>query len=161
MPGADLRSVSLREEGDSLVMTMQVADLTPAARSSAAASVANGDGMLYLTQWDYADTVYWLGAEVRATGTSFYTGTLGMIRSATSKKFITYNPDLVKSQQVQGQMTASRAGSNHDSHSEEPGRQSAGGRRVPFGYRLRAFRAWATYSCRNNASKRPVPGAED
>jgi hypothetical protein len=110
MPGADLRSVSLREEGDTLVMTMQVSDLTPAARSSAAASVANGDGMLYLTQWDYADTVYWLGAEVRNTGTSFYTGTLGMIRSATSKKFITYNPDLVKSQQVQGQMTQSAPG---------------------------------------------------
>ena len=110
MPGADLRSVSLREEGDSLVMTMQVADLTAAARSTAAASVANGDGMLYLTQWDYADTVYWLGAEVRATGTSFYTGTLGMIRSATSKKFITYNPDLVKSQQVQGQMTQAAPG---------------------------------------------------
>ena len=110
MPGADLRSVALREEGDALVLTMQVADLTPAARSSAAASVANGDGMLYLTQWDYADTVYWLGAEARATGTSFYTGTLGMIRSATSKKFITYNPDLVKSQQVQGQMTQAAPG---------------------------------------------------
>jgi hypothetical protein len=110
MPGADLRSVSLREEGDSLVLTMQVADLTAAATSSAAASVANGDGMLYLTQWDYADTIYWLGAEVRSTGTSFYAGTLGMIRSATSKKFITYNPDLVKSQQVQGQMTQAAPG---------------------------------------------------
>ena len=110
MPGADLRSVSLREEGDSLVMTMQVADLTPAARSAAAASVANGDGMFYVTQWDYADRIYWLGAEVRSTGTNFYTGTLGMIRSATSKKFITYNPELVKSQQVQGQMTAAAPG---------------------------------------------------
>jgi hypothetical protein len=110
MPGADLRSVSLREEGEALVMTMQVADLTPAARSAAATSVANGDGMFYVTQWDYADRIYWLGAEVRSTGTNFYTGTLGMIRSATSKKFITYNPELVKSQQVQGQMTAAAPG---------------------------------------------------
>ncbi len=111
LPGADLRSVSLREEGDALVLTMQVANLTPAAVSSAAASVGSGDGMLYLTQWDYADTIYWLGAEVRSTSTSFYTGTLGMIRSATSKKFITYNPDLVKSRQVTGQMTQTTPGS--------------------------------------------------
>ncbi|HKO63529.1 MAG TPA: hypothetical protein VJV03_20360, partial [Pyrinomonadaceae bacterium] len=110
MPGADLRSVSLREEGDALVLTMQVADLTPAGRSAAAASVGNGDGMFYVTQWDYADKIYWLGAEVRSAGTNFYTGTLGMIRSATSKKFITYNPELVKSQQVQGQMTAAAPG---------------------------------------------------
>lgn len=111
MPGADLRFVSLREEAESLVLTMQVANLTPAAISSAAASVLNGDGMLYLTQWDYADRIYWLGAEVRSTGTNFYTGTLGMIRSATSKKFITYNPDLVKSQEVRGQMTQTAPGS--------------------------------------------------
>ena len=109
-PGADLRSVSVTEEGDSLVVTMQVADLTPAAINAAGASVLNGDGMLYLTQWDYNDTVYWLGAEVRATGTSYYTGTLGMIRSATSKKFITYSPDLVKSQQVKGEMTQTAPG---------------------------------------------------
>ncbi|HLL74070.1 MAG TPA: sialidase family protein [Pyrinomonadaceae bacterium] len=109
-PGADLRSVSVREEGSDLVVTMQVADLTTAAVNAAASSVANGEGMLYLTQWDYNDTIYWLGAEVRATGTSFYTGTLGMIRSATSKKFITYNPDLVKSQQVRGQMQAAAPG---------------------------------------------------
>ena len=109
-PGADLRSVSLREEGDALVLSMQIADLTPAAISSAAASVTNGDGMLYLTQWDYNDTVYWLGAEVRGGSASFYTGTLGMIRSATSKKFVTYNPDLLKSQQVTGQMQGTAPG---------------------------------------------------
>ena len=109
--GADLRSVSLREEGDFLVLNMQVADLTPAAVSRAASSALNGDGMLYLTQWDYNDTVYWLGAEVRAGQTRFYTGTLGMIRSATSKKFITYNPDLVKSLNVTGQMSNTAPGS--------------------------------------------------
>jgi hypothetical protein len=109
-PGADLRSASLREDGDSLVLSMQVADLTPAAINSAAGSVLSGDGMLYLAQWDYNDTVYWLGAEVRAGLTSYYTGTLGMIRSATSKKFITYNPDLQKSQQVRGQMAQGSPG---------------------------------------------------
>lgn len=111
LPGADLRSVSLREEEDALVLNMQVADLTTAAINTAASSVLNGDGMLYLTQWDYNDTVYWLAAEVRGGTTSFYTGTLGMIRSATSKKFITYNPDLIKSQQVKGQLQGSAPGS--------------------------------------------------
>ncbi len=103
-PGGDLQSVSLSEEGDSLVLKMEVANLTASAISSAGASALNGDGMLYLTQWDYNDTIYWLGAEVRGGLTTFYTGTLGMIRSATSKKFVTYNPDLVKSQQVTGQI---------------------------------------------------------
>jgi hypothetical protein len=111
LPGADLRSVSLREEDDALVLNMQVADLTSGAINSAASSVLNGDGMLYLTQWDYNDTIYWLAAEVRGGNTSFYTGTLGMIRSATSKKFITYNPDLIKSQQVKGQLQGSAPGS--------------------------------------------------
>jgi hypothetical protein len=111
LPGADLRSVSLREEDDSFVLNMQVADLTPGAITSAASSVLNGDGMLYLTQWDYNDTIYWLAAEVRGGSTSYYTGTLGMIRSATSKKFITYNPDLIRSQQVRGQMQATAPGS--------------------------------------------------
>jgi hypothetical protein len=104
LPGADLRSVSIREEGDSFVLTMQVADLTPAAISNAA-STAAGDGMLYLTQWDYNDTIYWLGAEVRNGQTKYHTGTLGIIKSATSKKFITYNSDPVRSLQVQGTMT--------------------------------------------------------
>lgn len=108
--GADLRSVTVREEGGDLVVTMQVADLTSAAVTSAATSVPAGEGMLYLTQWDYNDTIYWLGAEVRPAGATYYTGTLGMIRSATSKKFITYNPDLVKSQQVRGAMTAAAPG---------------------------------------------------
>lgn len=103
LPGADLRSVSVREQGDSLVVEMQVADLSAAARS-AAVSASQGTGLLYLTQWDYADTVYWLAAEMNGATTNFYTGTLGMIRSATSKKFVTYNPDLSKSQSVRGQV---------------------------------------------------------
>jgi hypothetical protein len=103
LPGADIRSVSLKDEGDALVLSMQVADLSPSA-IAAAASASEGQGVLYLTQWDYADTIYWLAAEVYRGQTSYYTGTLGMIRSATSKKFITYSPDLVKSQGVRGRM---------------------------------------------------------
>jgi hypothetical protein len=103
LPGADLRSVVLREQGDSLVLEMQLADLSAAARS-AAVNASEGTGLLYLTQWDYADTVYWLAAEMNGATTNFYTGTLGMIRSATSKKFVTYNPDLSKSQSVRGQV---------------------------------------------------------
>ncbi|MBV8857259.1 MAG: hypothetical protein JOZ96_01230 [Acidobacteria bacterium] len=103
LPGADLRSVALREQGDSLVVEMQVADLSSSAITSAA-SASQGTGLLYLTQWDYADTIYWLAAEMNGAQTSFYTGTLGMIRSATSKKFITYNPDLSKSQSLKGQV---------------------------------------------------------
>ncbi|HEX6183154.1 MAG TPA: hypothetical protein VFZ44_04520 [Pyrinomonadaceae bacterium] len=103
LPGADIRSVALSEQGDTLVLRMQVADLSPAA-INAAATASEGTGVLYLTQWDYADTIYWLAAEVNGATTNFYTGTLGMIRSATSKKFVTYNPDLVKSQSVKGQL---------------------------------------------------------
>jgi hypothetical protein len=109
LPGADLRSVSVREEGDTLAVTMQVADLRPAAIDAAAAG-GLGDGMLYLTQWDYNDTIYWVALETRAGQRTFYTGTLGMLRSATSKKFITFNPDLVKSQQVRGAVTAAAPG---------------------------------------------------
>ncbi|HJQ32678.1 MAG TPA: hypothetical protein VJ866_10880 [Pyrinomonadaceae bacterium] len=104
LPGADLRAVSLKDEGDSLVLNMQVADLSSSAITNAA-TASEGTSVLYLTQWDYADNIYWLAAEVSAAGTTnFYTGTLGMIRSATSKKFVTYNPDLVKSQGVKGQI---------------------------------------------------------
>jgi len=103
LPAADLRSVVLREQGDSLVLEMQVADLSSAARG-AAVTASEGTGLLYLTQWDYADTIYWLAAEMNGATTNFYTGTLGMIRSATSKKFVTYNPDLSKSQSLKGQV---------------------------------------------------------
>ncbi|HEX8188637.1 MAG TPA: hypothetical protein VF586_09810 [Pyrinomonadaceae bacterium] len=103
LPGADLRSVSLREQGDSLVLEMRVADLSAAARA-AATTASEGTGLLYLTQWDYADDIYWLAAEMNGATTNFYTGTLGMIRSATSKKFVTYNPDLSKSQSLKGQV---------------------------------------------------------
>jgi hypothetical protein len=103
LPGADLRSVALREQGDSLVLEMQVADLSSSARG-AAVTASEGTGLLYLTQWDYADNIYWLAAEMNTASTNFYTGTLGMIRSATSKKFVTYNPDLSKSQSLKGQV---------------------------------------------------------
>jgi hypothetical protein len=58
-------------------------------------------------QWDYdestadpIDRVFWVAAEVRAGQALGRTGTLGVIRSATSKKYITYNPDAVNSLQV-------------------------------------------------------------
>ena len=73
--------------------------------SGAAAAQAGGDGVLYLTQWDYNDRVYWVAAEVRGGAAVFYTGSLGIIKSATSKKFITYNPDLLLSQQLTGTIT--------------------------------------------------------
>ena len=46
-------------------VTMNIGDLT--LQSLATAPVlSGGDGVLYLTQWDYNDKVYWVGAEVRA-----------------------------------------------------------------------------------------------
>ena len=103
LSAADLRSVALREQGDSLVVEMRLADLSPSAVTNAL-TASQGTGLLYLTQWDYADTIYWLAAEANGVQTNFYTGTLGMLRSATSKKFVTYNPDLSKSQSVRGQI---------------------------------------------------------
>jgi hypothetical protein len=47
---------------------------------------------------------------VRAGQPVFYTGTLGLIKSATSKKYITFNPDLLLSQQIQGQLSATAPG---------------------------------------------------
>src|ERR1044072_1287790 len=50
LPGADLRSVALREQGDSLAVEMQGADLSSSA-TSAATTASEGTGLLYLTEW--------------------------------------------------------------------------------------------------------------
>src|SRR4029078_5221803 len=63
LPGADLRSIALREQGDSLFVEMQVPGLSANA-VPAAPTASEGTGLLYLTQWDYADNIYWLAAEV-------------------------------------------------------------------------------------------------
>jgi hypothetical protein len=109
LPALDLRGVALADDAESLTATLTVADLTPEALSTAAVE-AGGDGILYLAQWDFADFVFWVAAELRAGQTVFYTGTLSVIRSATSKKFITYNPDLVKSLEVQGTLAQTAPG---------------------------------------------------
>jgi hypothetical protein len=54
--------------------------------------------------------VYWVAAEVRGGVARYLTGTLGSINSSTSKKYITYNPDLTASLSVQGSMTATAPG---------------------------------------------------
>ncbi len=106
VPALDIRQVDMTEQGPNIVVNMQVADATTAALA-AATGTGGGDGLLYLVQWDYdesvadpIDKVFWVAAEVRSGQLIGRTGTLGVIRSALSKKFITYNPDAVNSLQV-------------------------------------------------------------
>src|SRR2546421_9400049 len=109
IPALDLKSVSLGDDSSSVTVNMQVADLTTTALASAPA-LSGGDGVLYLTQMHSGNTVYWVGAEVRGGVARFLTGTLGSINSSTSKKYITYNPDLTNSLSVQGSYTATAPG---------------------------------------------------
>ena len=67
--------------------------------------------MLYVTQWRSNNSIYWVGAEFRGTQVRYLTGSLGTINSATSKKFITYDPDLVNSLSVTGEITRTLNGS--------------------------------------------------
>jgi hypothetical protein len=71
-----------------------------------------------------ATKVYWVAAEVRGGQTRYLTGGLGTINSATSKKYITYDPDLVNSLSVQGADNQHRAGHDHDDDSASARRQS-------------------------------------
>jgi hypothetical protein len=59
---------------------------------------------------DINDDVFWVAAEIRAGQPRFYTGEVGLIRSGPSKKFITYNPDLINSLSVQGQVAGTAPG---------------------------------------------------
>jgi len=106
VPALDIRKVTMTDNATTLTVKMEVADLTTAALA-AAAPATGGDGLLYLTQWDYdesaseaIDRVFWVAAEVRGGVPVARTGTLGVIRSSTSKKFITYNPVLQDSLQA-------------------------------------------------------------
>ena len=106
VPALDIRQVDMTEDATNIIVHMQVADATTAALA-AATGTGGGDGLLYLVQWDYdtnpadpIDPVFWVAAEVRAGQALGRTGTLGVIRSSTSKKYITYNPDAVNSLQV-------------------------------------------------------------
>jgi hypothetical protein len=106
VPALDIRQVDMAENATNIIVHMQVADATTAALASATGT-GGGDGLLYLVQWDYdestadpIDKVFWVAAEVRGGQALGRTGTLGVIRSATSKKYVTYNPDAVNSLQV-------------------------------------------------------------
>ena len=106
VPGLDIRQVDMTETATNLIVHMQVADATTAGLATATGT-GGGDGLLYLVQWDYdesvadpIDKVFWVAAEVRGGQAIGRTGTLGVIRSSTSKKYITYNPDAVNSLQV-------------------------------------------------------------
>jgi hypothetical protein len=109
LPALDIRSVSFQDTASTLTVTMDLADLTPITLNSATGA-SGGDGLLYLVQWDYNEDIYWVAAELRGGTPVFYTGTIGLIRSGTSKKFITYNPDLTQSVQIQGQITNTSPG---------------------------------------------------
>lgn len=116
LPGADLRKVTVTDDATNIVVTMEIGD-TAAAAITAAHTTSSGDGMLYLAQWDYdeseaeaIDRVFWVAAEVRGGVPVGRTGTLGVIRSATSKKFIVYNPVLTASAQVDAVITPGTPG---------------------------------------------------
>src|SRR4029078_5954859 len=109
LPALDVKSVSLRDNANSLTVSMQIADLTTTALAAAPAQ-SGGDGVLYLTQLHSGDKVCWVSAEVRGGQTRYLTGGLGTINSATSKKYITYDPDLVNSLSVQGSITNTAPG---------------------------------------------------
>lgn len=106
IPGLDLWQVDITDTAANIIVKMKVADATTAGLATATGT-GGGDGLLYLTQWDYdenvadpIDKVFWVAAEIRGGVPVGRTGTLGVVRSATSKKFITYNPDAVDSTQV-------------------------------------------------------------
>lgn len=116
VPALDIQQVDLTEDATNIIVHMQLADATSAALTNATGT-AGGDGLLYLVQWDYdespadpIDRVFWVAAEVRGGTPVGRTGTLGVIRSATSKKYITYNPDVQKSAQVGVTITNSAPG---------------------------------------------------
>ena len=109
IPAFDIQQVTAADNSQDFTLTLQVGDTTATALATAPPQ-AGGDGLLYVAQWESKGTVYWVGAEMRAGQPTFLTGTLGVIRSATSKKLITYNPDLTASQQVRGQIVAGTPG---------------------------------------------------
>ena len=115
IPAFDIQQVDMTEDATNVIVHMRVADATTTALSNAP-TAANGDGLLYLVQWDYdenvadpIDRVFWVAAEVRAGQVFGRTGALGVIRSALSKS-ITYNPDVQNSLQVTATITNTAPG---------------------------------------------------
>jgi hypothetical protein len=116
IPAFDIRQVDMTENATNIIVHIQVADATTTALATATGT-GGGDGLLYLVQWDYdenvadpIDRVFWVAAEVRAGQALGRTGTLGVIRSALSKKYITYNPDAQNSLQVTATITNTAPG---------------------------------------------------
>ncbi len=105
----DIRCVTIDSDADDVIVTMEIADLTLPALLAAPAQ-SGGDGVLYLTQWDFNHDVFWVAAEVRAGVPVFHTGSLGVVTSGTSKKYITYNPNAADSLQVVGTIDNSAPG---------------------------------------------------
>lgn len=108
IPGLDILSVSLSDDADALTVTLELADTGLLALAFAQAQSA-GDGLLYLVQWEHAERVHWVGAEVRAGTPTFLTGTIGAV-ATLGPKFITYRPDLEDSLQVQGTLAKGSPG---------------------------------------------------
>jgi hypothetical protein len=109
IPALDLLAAAMRSDDAALTVEMTVADTTTAALA-AAGPRAGGDGVLYLVQWDLADDVQWVAAEVRAGVPVFLTGGLDSLDSSTSKKFVTYHPDPVGSLQLEGEIVPGTPG---------------------------------------------------
>ncbi|MBT8132563.1 MAG: thrombospondin type 3 repeat-containing protein, partial [Gammaproteobacteria bacterium] len=101
IPALDLSCVSIEADGTDVTVTMELDDLSLAALAAAPA-LSGGDGVLYVTQWDYKDDVYWLAAEVRAGVAVYHTGGLAVVTSGTSTKYMTYNPNAIDSASVVG-----------------------------------------------------------
>jgi hypothetical protein len=109
IPAMDIQQVSVTDDSNFVTVKMQLGDLSTTALAAAPLQ-SGGDGVLYLTQWEFNGKVYWVAAEIRGGQPVFITGTLGIIKSATSKKYITFNPDPLLSQQVQGLITSGAPG---------------------------------------------------
>lgn len=108
LPAMDIRAVSVSEDAQDVVVTLELADLQPLARSWAQAQ-SGGDGLLYLVQWNHDETIRWVGTEMRDGAVRFLTGTLGSV-GVTGPKLVTYRPSLLGSQQVRGSLEAASPG---------------------------------------------------
>jgi hypothetical protein len=109
IPAFDLRAVALSSDAEALTVEMTLADTTLTSLATAGPR-AGGDGALYLVQWDLADDVQWVAAEVRAGVPVFLTGGVDSLDSATSKKYVTYHPDPVASLELQGEIVQGTPG---------------------------------------------------
>jgi hypothetical protein len=87
VPALDIRAVHVAEDGDALVFTMELADLSNLA---AAPLQVGGDGVAFVVQWAYENgDIHWAGAQVRAGSPQFLKGIVGAI-SNTAPKYYTF-----------------------------------------------------------------------